>query len=402
MEEERKPQWYELARKGPQEQPHFTEAHADQVMRRLKDGSAVAEPPRPRRRAWIGAAAGILLLAGAGAVYWNQGGWAAEQGSTAATPAPTARVVKEATIDEMKASAEQMMEQYIGRTLNFQSIERGGYQRQVRLIYDGGSNGFASFWVVTETGEVTTAMMDISLTPEEAGAQLLAMGAEKLRELGYKGEYKPESVRRGVNYTAANDEPVQVIESVELSNGAANIEFVNGVYSHADFMVEEGDIRPETIQAGVEAISRLSNAQNMRFHFAFRNLSGKKNWIGLTYGNDQNMLAAVTFNYATNELISVWDSALQAPEPADPAKLAEQKEALLAMDKAPLQSAAAAVANGLFGISLENYILVKNESAPGTVTFERSNEDAPDIQASYNLDGTFYSFTKLVDPDVIY
>lgn len=72
--DEREPQWYEQARKGPFQETRFTDSSADQVMRRLRAG---AEPARPRTR-WklrlgIMAAAILLLLAGATALNLDNG-----------------------------------------------------------------------------------------------------------------------------------------------------------------------------------------------------------------------------------------------------------------------------------------------------------------------------------------
>ncbi|MNN73305.1 hypothetical protein D3C81_1894130 [compost metagenome] len=79
-------------------------------------------------------------------------------------------------------------------------------------------------------------------------------------------------------------------------------------------------------------------------------------------------------------------------QPTDPEMLAEYDQQLLEMDNAKLQSAAAAIADKLYGIRLEDYMLVKNGPRPGVITFE-SPGNAPAIEASYNLDGVMYSFS---------
>ncbi|WP_151736653.1 hypothetical protein [Paenibacillus tengchongensis] len=400
MMEERKPQWYEQARKGPYEQSRFTDAHADQVMQRLTGGGTEPKRRQSRRRGWVAAVAGILLFAGAGAVYFGQE-TGREPAVPAATASPAVQTVPEATDEEMKAAAERLMQQYIGRTLPFKSMDWPGGYEQARLMYEDGVGGFAFVLVSAETGEVVMASIDASLTPEEADGQLLAKGEEKLRELGYKGEYKPESVRRGINYRASDSEPAQIYDNVTVSGGTASIQFNNGVYSYAHFMVDEGDIRPEALLIGVEAIEKLGNPQNMRFHYAWRYVGDKKNFIGLTYGNDDNVLATVGLDYDTLELFGISDATLQIAKPDDPEKRAEQDQALLAMVDAQLQSTAAAVADGLFGIRLEDYVLVKNQPTPGTVTFVSSDKDVPDIQASYNLNGVFFSFTKMVEHELL-
>jgi hypothetical protein len=121
-------------------------------------------------------------------------------------------------------------------------------------------------------------------------------------------------------------------------------------------------------------------------------IEGAGDEITLIYGTAAGSPTSVTLDYATNAVLDASDYSLNVIPSTDPEKLAEYDRQLLEMDNAKLQSAAAAIADKLYGIRLEDYMLDKNGPRPGVITFE-SRGEAPAIEVSYNLDGVMYSFS---------
>lgn len=409
MMEERKPGWYDQARRGPRKQNGFTGEQAQQVMRRIHTASEgdvsswrQADSGRGssgrlrRRRMGVIAAALIVILfvAGAGLLKLRDRG-AGVQGN--AGPSPTAVVQSAVTEEKMKQTAEQEMLAQIGKKLPFKKLEQAGYGGMIRLDYQEAED-YASFWISGETGELTIFSIDAALPAQKAAESSLVGAARNLlKEFGYHGDFSLENMRRFAGYGRTSDRKVQVQDVVTAKD--AQVTFVNSAFEQAGFEVGTAEIKPELLQRGQAALERIGGAAGKHLLGAAKNVTNSRSQLRLNYGETEYTLASVTFDDASGELIAVSDAS-QGVKADDPAKRAEQDKALLKMDPAKLQSAAAEIADDLFGVSLKDYILVKNEPTPGIISFERSNEDAPDIQAAYNLDGKFYSFARLVDPDM--
>ncbi|WP_342437070.1 hypothetical protein NSS79_28360 [Paenibacillus sp. FSL L8-0436] len=382
---EREPEWYERARKGPLEEAKFTEVHAGKVMRRVKEGEPQQERKGVKFRAGIAAAAGILLLVGAGVFYLGTGPFG--EGNTAG-PSYQHEETADVTEAGMIKTAEKTMQEQLGKKLPFQSIEPQAGADQVRVVFRNGEN-FAYVWVSTETGKVMMYSMSAIFGPEEIDDDMLGKAKEKLRELGYKGEFKADRSTRIVDYGRIPNQAAQVSEN--LFSGAAQIGYVNGKYDRAYFDVGQEEVGEDLKQTALNAMSNLRSG-TVKLNKAARNtVEGRDGEITLFYGPDVFSSWFVTMNYVTHAVLEISDLSLAPADPASPEQRTEQDQKLLDMENAKLQSAAAAVADGIFGIRLEDYTLVKNQPRPGTVTFE-SGGTAPAIEASYNLEGVMYSF----------
>ncbi|SEU18703.1 hypothetical protein [Paenibacillus sp. NFR01] len=409
MMEERKPEWYDLARRGPRRQSGFTPEQAQQVMRRIQtmpegdvsswrqaDFGRVPSSHRRRHRMGVIAVAviAILLVAGAGLLKLRDKD-AGVQGN--AGPSPTAVVQSAVTEEMMKQTAEQAMLAQIGKKLPFSKLDRAGYGGMIRLDYQEAEDT-ASFWISEESGELAMFIIDAALPAQKAAeSPLVGAARNKLKEFGYHGDFSLKNMRRTASYGRTSDRKVHVQDVVTAQN--AYVTYADNEYVQLGFEIAPAEISPELLQRGQTALERVGGAAGKQLIGASKTARDGRGQLVLKYGETEYTLASVVFDDASGKLIAVSDAS-QGVKANDPAKRAEQDKALLKMDPAKLQSAAAEIADDLFGISLKDYILVKNEPTPGIISFERSNEDAPDIQAAYNLDGKFYSFARLVDPDM--
>jgi hypothetical protein len=383
---EREPEWYERAKKGPFEEAKFTDVHADKVMLRLKEGEPHQERKGFKFRAGIVAAAGVLLLVGAGGFYLGTGSFG--EGNTAG-PSYQHEETADVTEAGMIKTAEKTMQEQLGKKLPFQSIEPQAGADQVRVVFRNGEY-FAYVWVSTETGKVMMYSMSALFGPEEIGDDMLGKAKEKLRELGYKGEFKADGLTRFVHYGRIPNQAVQVSEN--LFSGEAQIGYGDGKYAGAYFDVGQEEIGEDMKQTGLNAMSNLRSG-TVKLNKAARNTGeGIDGEITLFYGPDASSSSFVTMNYVTHAVLEVSDPSLAPADPNSPEQRTERDRKLLDMDDAKLQSAAAVIADGIFGIRLEDYTLVKKQQDPGSITFE-SGGKAPAIEASYNLEGVIYSLS---------
>ncbi|MEK4060488.1 MULTISPECIES: hypothetical protein [Paenibacillus] len=379
---EREPEWYERARKGPFEEAKFTDVHAGKVMRRVKEGEPHQERKGFKFRAGI-AAAGVLLLVGAGVFYLGTGPFG--EGNTAG-PSYQHEETADVTEAGMIKTAEKTMQEQLGKKLPFESIEPQVGADQVRIIFKDGDY-YANIWVSTETGQVMMYSMSAIFAAEEIDDDMLGKAKEKLRELGYKGEFKADGLTRFVDYGRVPNQAAQLSEN--LFSEEAQIGYVNGKYVGAYFEVGQEEIGEDLKQTGLNAMSKLRSG-TVKLNKAARNTGwGMDGEITLFYGPDASASSFVTMNYVTHAVLKVSDPSLAPANPNSPEQRAEQEQKLLDMENAKLQSAAAAVADGIFGIRLEDYTLVKNQQDPGSITFE-SGGTAPAIEATYNLEGVIY------------
>lgn len=385
MMEEREPQWYEQARRGPFESAKFTDAHADEVMRRVKEG----KPHRKRRgvkfRARIAAVAGIFLLVGAGALYLGAGPFG--EGNTFGLFHRNEDTA-DLTESGMKRTAEKLMQERLGKKLPYEGIKpEPGAADQVCLTFREGEY-YALIWVSKETGKVTMYSMEASYGPGEIEDDIVGKAKDKLQELGYKGEFKPYEQIRTVNFGRIPKLAEQISEN--LFSDEARILYVNGEYYGADFEVSLNEVDAELKQTGLHALSNLRSGVTDRLSKAVRHLGKEmEEEITLFYGPYLYVSPYVTMVSAARTVLAVEDHSLATPDPGSPEERSRQDKLLLEMDETQLQNAAAAAADPIFGIRLKEYTLVKQQQNPGTVTFESGGKASP-IDASYNLEGVLY------------
>ncbi|WP_221803970.1 hypothetical protein [Paenibacillus typhae] len=389
--DEREPKWYEQARKGPFQEAKFTDSSAEQVMRRLR---SQAEPVRPRSRRMprlaVMAAVILLLLAGAGTLYLKLGPSGAE------TPAGVTLPVEdkaELTDEALKKIAEQLILKQLGREIPFEKLEHEQRTGRVQLVYSEYSKAYAMLRLNAETGEADAYTMNAAFGPEATDSKFVSDAREKLRELGYKGEFSVTGSTRYVDYGRSPDHSVQVQNVITAADAAIN--FANGAYERAYFEVEQNEVSEELRQAGLEALGMLrsSSLEDQLTRVIRTTEEGAGDEISLYYGDGRSGDTFVTFDYATSAVLDVADYALNLVDLGDSRTDEERDEQLLSMDNAILQSTAAVIADKLYGINLkEDYMLDKNGPRPGVITFESRN-GAPAIEATYNLDGVMYSFS---------
>lgn len=397
--EEHEPQWYEQARKGPFQEPKFTDASAEKVVWRVKQAGPGKVRTGYNLRAWLAAAAVVLVLAGAGALYLNS--MPAKEGSSAGITLPV-ESNPVLTDEALKKTAEQLLLKQLGKTLPFEKLLREGNKDYVQLVYreNEQSDSFAFFQISKETGEVSMYSMCASYGPEEIGSKLLDEARQKLQELGYTRDFQATGLTRYAVYGRTADQTVEIQNIVHAED--ADINFTNGVYVRANFALDRNEVSQELKQAGLRAIRLIrSGGEEVLTKILRTTIEGAGDEIMLIYGDRPAEDTFVTLDYATHAVLDASDYSLNVIPSADPERQAEFDQQLLNMDNAKLQSAAAAIADKLYGIRLEDYMLDKNAPRPGVITFE-SRGDAPAIEASYNLDGIMYSFSMKRESNTLY
>ncbi|CAM4522264.1 hypothetical protein [Paenibacillus typhae] len=391
MMDEREPQWYEQARKGPFQDARFTDSSAEQVMRRLRTES---EPARPRSRRMprlaVMAAVILLLLAGAATLYLKLGPSGAE------TPAGVTLPVEdkaELTDEALKKIAEQLILKQLGRKIPFEKLEHEQRTGRVQLVYSEYSKAYAMLRLNAETGEADAYTMNAAFGAEAIDSKLISDAREKLQELGYTGEFSVTGSTRYVDYGRSPDHSVQVQNVITAADAAIN--FTNGAYERAYFEMDQNEVIEELKQAGLEALGMLrsSSLEDQLTRVIRTTAEGAGDEISLYYGDGRGGDTFVTFDYATSAVLDVADYALNLADLGDSRTDEERDELLLSKDNAILQSTAAVIADRLYGVKLkEDYTLIKNEPRPGVITFE-SHSGGPTIEAAYNMDGVMYSFS---------
>ncbi|MEK3682966.1 hypothetical protein [Paenibacillus sp. FSL R10-2736] len=395
---EQEPQWYELARKGPFPEMKFTEEAAGEVARQIgMDGSSLNQvlPSGRWRRAIrlrILSAAVILLLFGAGAVYWGSG-WSGQPGgfnplqvSSAGIIDPPVAGQADLTDEGLKATAEQVMLEQLGDKLPFASLERLKEPEEgIATVDFKEGDYYATVWINTETGEVFRTNMFTFFTPEEIDSKFIDEAMDQLRNAGYKGKFTVTGLKHFVHY-GTNDDELGVQTDDLLMGNEGQIDYENGVYRSSTFSMGENEVTAEVKQTGLKAIKLFREQGTERLYSISRTVATKGDILVLKYGESERMATTVLMDYSTQDIIQVEDMALYD---GNSFTSADPSTNLLNMDKAKLQLAAAAIADEMFGIRLEDYRFVKEMSGIGTIAF-KSRDGATVITGSYNMDGVFY------------
>lgn len=378
---EREPQWYELARKGPFPEMKFTEEAAGKVARQIgTDGSSLNQvlPSGRRRRAIrmriLSAAAVLLLLLGAGVLvlggdgFGRSGGFNPLEVSSAGIIDPPVAGQADLTDDGMVKTAEEVMQEQLGETLPFISLERLADEGETLVLFKEGDN-FANIWLQTETGKVVRTYMDTFFTPEEVDSKFIGEAMDQLRKAGYKGEFTVTALHHSAHYgTSVDEQGIQTDDGLMGKEG--QIDYENGVYRSSTFRMGEDEVSAEVKEAGFKAIRLLREQGTEHLYSISRTVATKGDILVLTYGESEYGATTVLMDYATQEIIQVLDISLHDEKSSDSSIRGEQDKNLLNMDQAKLQLAAAAVADEMFGIRLEDYTVAEEMSGIGTIAFK--------------------------------
>lgn len=401
-EHEQKPQWYDLARNGPFPEKKFTEAAADAVVRQLGSGESARSlavqtgRSRLRIRTRILSVAVILLLIGAGRLVLGSDGFGRSGGfnpleavSAGIIEPPVAGSTADLTDARLQEIAEQVMQDQLGKKLPILFLERlKKPQEGIAAVHYKQGEDSATVWINTETGKVVQTNMNTYFTPDEINRAFIHEALEHLRDAGYKGKFTVTGLKHFAHYEL-NDNEQGLQTDDGLIGDEGQIDYVNGVYHSSTFSVSEDETSAEVKQAGLKAIKLLREQGTDRLYSIKRTVAPKWDVLVLTYGESEYGATTVLMDYATQAIIQVSDVTLGNVKSSDSEILGGQDTKLLNMDKAKLQLSAAAIADEMFGIRLEDYTVSKGMSGIGTIAFN-SPDGATVITGSYNLDGVFY------------
>ncbi|UQZ33233.1 hypothetical protein C2I18_06475 [Paenibacillus sp. PK3_47] len=408
-EHEQKPQWYDLARKGPFPRTKFSEANADNIVRQLQEGltarSREMTAVRRRRafRARMLSAAVVLLLLGAGVLYLGSDFSGRNRGFN---PSVAASAVMYDSPEEgaadltdagFKQTAERLMQEQLGKKYPYISLKRlenpiEGVEEAEVLFQEGDHS--ARVWFNTETGEVIRTVMDAFYSVKEIDPAFIEEATKNLQGAGYKGKFTVTGLRHSAHY-GTNDEPgIQTNDG--LMGEEATIDYVNGLYKLSTYKMSENEAGAEVREAGLKAIKLLRDQGTDHLYSIERTVAPEWDMLVLTYGEDEYAAASVMMDYATQEILQVSDLALYIEKSYDSKIRGEQDANLLNMDESKLQISAAALADKLFGIRLKDYRVV-DQTAPGLLTFKSPDGDLV-VNASFNLKGEIYSIEQTPVP----
>ncbi|MEK3791547.1 hypothetical protein MKX42_07405 [Paenibacillus sp. FSL R7-0204] len=397
---EREPQWYELARKGPFPEMKFTDKAAGRVARRIgMDGSSLNQvlPSGQRRRVirmWMLSTAVVLLLLllGAGALVLGGDG-VGRSGEFNPLEVSGAGIIEppkagQADLSDagLKRTAVQLMQEQLGKRYPNAGVERQkeGEDDIATVLFEEGDYS-ARVWINTTTGKVIRLVMDGIYKPENIDSEFIDEAMDQLRNAGYKGEFTVTGLKHFAHYGTNDDEQDLQTDDLLMGN-EGQIDYENGAYRSSTFRMDEDNVSVEVKQAGLKAIKLLREQGTEHLYSIKRTVSPTRDVLVLTYGESERMATTVIMDYATQGIIQVEDNMLfdeNSFNSADP------NTNLLNMDKVKLQLSAAAIADEMFGIRLEDYTFVKEMSGIGTIAFNSPDGETV-ITGSYNRAGVFY------------
>ncbi|KWX85976.1 hypothetical protein AMQ83_21615 [Paenibacillus riograndensis] len=382
---EREPKWYEEARNGPFRESRFTEAAADKVIMQVRSGAPGLERTGNKLLLSFIVAAIILLLAGTGVLLQQQGllGEGRQAGmfyQEVKTP--------DLTDAGLRETAERIMQEQLGKKLPVVSLERMEKINQA-VVRFGEGEFTGMIRINTETGEVTEWNMSAYYGLGEIDSKLIDEAFVKLRENGYEGKFTVTGFKRNVQSWQEDAQAAQIHEILLGKEG--QIDYANGIYAGATLDLDEDEVSDDVIQKADMALNLLRRNGTDHLFQITRGLAAKWDVITLIYGEDENGPSTVIMDYATHEILHVEDNSLYIEGSYDSGIRGEQDTKLLAMDNAKLQSSAAAIADELFGIRLEDYKVVNKTI--GNITFESPGGEAR-INAAFNYEGEFYSMGR--------
>lgn len=410
---EQEPQWYDTARSGPFRDRKFTEEAAGRVVRQIHpEGSGGLEqtlPAAQRRRAIrtrILSAAVILLLLGAGMLYLGMDGNGQSGGFNPSKAAlgvgifepPVAGQI-DLTDEDLKEIAEQTMQEQLGTKLPFILLERLKEPEEgIAAVHYKEGEESATVWINIETGEVIRTNMYSLFTPEEIDPEFIQEAMEKLREAGYKGKFTVTGLKHFVHY-GTNDEEQGVQTDDGLIAEEGQIDYENGVYRASTYNVSEAELGAEVKQAGLRALKLLRVQETDptdNLYSIKRTVAQEWDILVLTYGESEYGASTVLVDYSTQDIIQVADYALHTNTSYLPS-ISEQDTEVIKKREDELQRKAAAIADEMFGIRLEEYSMAEEMSGVGVITF-KSPDGTSLIGGEYTAEGDFYMIQQTPVP----
>lgn len=381
-----KPNWYERAETGPFEKRGFTAAHAENVIRTIREGQLRSDRKRRGTRYTKTAAAVCIALTIAGL------GWAAVVGPLSGyrgkdnVSSTTAGVVNEVN---MRSTADKAMRDMVGISLPLENAEHLSTKKLMRYSYRKGYNT-AYIWISTETGAMVRAQVNSSLKAGEVDEKLSDGARVAMASLGYKGNFA-YSASRYVNYDAAKDKTVAIRTTFRAAD--ARVEFINGDITVMSCKIDIGTIDPEMVEAGIKDLKIMNkNTGNLSLSRAFRFVKGTSDLLTLRFSDGASVgEASVTMDNKVRMVYGVSDPALLDREAGSASVQAERDRQLLAVSEQKLRSAAEALTSAYsIHLSLADYQFKKNPKAPGTAIFTKPG--GPDMSISYSTSGAIWGF----------
>lgn len=388
MMEDHKPEWYTQAQKGPFGNEKFTTDHADNVMRRIQgDQQRMRSQSGKRLRVRMLAAASFVILLGLGIFVFS----GRPSGEVTNEPAQAA-VSTQFTEAELQQTAEQAVQDFLGKSYSFDHREWLNKQKQIFFSYKKGENS-ADIWINYETGELAQAKMSAVLSADKIGSEMQSRAEELKAKLGYADD-SAYDVFRYVEYDAGKATALQIQNNFRAEKW--RIGFVNGEFEYASATIEVSAVTEEARNASEKALLLLGGNGDAELTLAFRAIGEGEDTLTLHYGSE----AAVTIDTATQKIQQVYDQKLDKREKADAEALAIMDRKLSMIDGDPLREKVAPILSNIFGIAnLYEYSLIKRGQESGNVTFYKLGNSH--ITVYYDIDLTIWK-VKLDDSSMNY
>ncbi|AHV98690.1 hypothetical protein [Paenibacillus sabinae] len=376
-----KPNWYERAETGPFEKRGFTAAHAENVIRTIREGQHRSARKRQGTRYTKTAVAVCIALTIAGL------GWAAADGPLSGyrgkdnVSSTTAGVVNEA---KMRSTADKAMLDMVGISFPLEYADHQLKKKQILYSYRSGYNT-AKIWISTETGAMVRAQVNSSLKPGEVDEKLSDGARAVMASLGYKGNFA-YSASRHIDYDAARDKSVAI--QTTLSAEDATVGLINGEIAVFSCEIDVGTLDPGMVEAGIKTLKILNkNRGNSSPIGAYLVVKEKGGVLTLRFSGG----ASVTLDNMVRVVYGVSDPALFDGKSDSASVQAQRDKQLLAVSEQKLRSELETLTSAYdLHLGLEDYQFKKNPKAPGIATFTKPG--VPDIKISYNVSGKIWNF----------
>lgn len=379
--EDHKPEWYAQAQKGPFGNEKFTTRHVDNVMRRIQgDQQQMRSRSASRLHVRMLACASFIILIGLGIFMFS--GWPFGEGTNQPTQAT---VSSQFTETELQQTAEQTVQDLLGKSYSFDHKEWLEKQKQIFFSYQKGENS-ADIWINYETGELVEAKMSAVLSADEISSEMKSRTEELKAKIGYAND-SAYDVFRYVEYDAGKDPAPQIQNNFRAEKW--RIGFVNDEFNYASATFEASAVPEAARQIGDEALMLLSGGEDDELTLAFRAMGEGEDTLTLHYGSE----ATVTLGSATRKIQQVSDKKLVEIDKSDAGALTVLDRKLSNIDGDELREKARPILKELFGVNdVEEYRLIKRDREPGNLTFYRSGN--PLITVYYDTHLTIWKVAK--------
>lgn len=375
--EDHKPEWYTQAQKGPFGNQKFTTDHADNVMRRIQgDQQRMRSQSGKRLRVRMLATASFVILLGLG-IFMFSGMPSGER-----TNEPThAAVFTQFTEAELQQTAEQAVQDFLGKSYSFDHREWLDRQKQIFFSYKKGENS-ADIWINYETGELAQAKMSTVLSADKIDSEMQSRAEELKARLGYADD-SAYDVFRYVEYDAGKETSLQIQNNFRAEKW--RIGFVNNEFNYASATLEASAVPEAAREIGDEALMLLRGGGDAELTSAFRAMGEGEDTLMLHYGSE----AAVTIDTVTGEVQQVYDQKLDQRKKSDAESLTIMDRKLSMIDGDPLREKVAPILSNIFGITnVYEYSLTKRGKESGNLTFWKLGNSH--ITVYYDIDLTIW------------